>query len=48
MAPLGDKNDYGYNESEVLKCVAKCFTVLIAIAMVCATVSCVCGGMPRM
>lgn len=48
MVPLGDKSDYGYHESEVLKCVAKCVTTLIAIAMVCATVSCVCNGFPRM
>ena len=48
MAPLGDKNDYGYHEAEVMQCVAKCITALIALAMVCATVSCVCNGLPRM
>lgn len=48
MARLGDKDDYGYHEAEVMRCAAKCVTTLIALAMVCATVSCVCSGMPRM
>lgn len=42
MARLDDKDDYGYHEAEVIQCLAKCITALIALAMVCATVSRTC------